>query len=776
MRERFGNWGAELSDADFACALAALGVLCDWKQEGRAPTVRDFQTAISLRVATSPGRRVWWSLRLPPRFDASALADAWRAFLNRGGRKSFVIEIAAKLEDLQWSQEQLSRPEVGAIAVGLAVRIPGMRNEETTRSSMEAYGVTVDDEPGGGDWVRSAYRYAWDSASRSRTRRWEVAEESMKLGWEKTFSGDHPLSWGQVKHASKDAWERVMDQRREEAPPRYLQARLQSGSGDVKALHAGESYKAVIRIGQTGGQWVSVEQPFTAPPEQPEPEGHWLTVVFWEPRVSPDPQIQSLLLPPEGNTAEISFPFSVPEGLEKIAARVTVLHANRVLQTGLLRAAVEGQGPWIFTLDATPRTRLEGLSARSEFDVALVLNHDDEGNTHGMAVSGDQAADINLTESSVDALTRALGDQISKIAANPKRYESLQSEGTEELLRTLAQHGGGLYQHLSGNNPLAKLDQADAEGRQGRLHLTSARPDSFFPVELVYRYEVPEDTARLCEHAQTALAEGFCPASCPSDKSETVCPLGFWGLCRIVERHSYLAQPEKPADGFRLSQPEPVLLRSLLDVSGKALLAASDAASKYEAGAVEGLLLKLRQRGPAELASSWREWSERVKTDRPTLLVLLPHHERRDGFEILEIGAADALKSVLVKKKHVRIEDNDRPIVLLMGCDTNLARIAFDNFVASFILQGAAIVVSTIATILGRHASPATAHLVELLDEEAREGGSTFGEVMMRLRRKLLATETPMALGLTAYGDADWILTRKASSDALDRHAPRPLR
>ena len=69
-------------------------------------------------------------------------------------------------------------------------------------------------------------------------------------------------------------------------------------------------------------------------------------------------------------------------------------------------------------------------------------------------------------------------------------------------------------------------------------------------------------------------------------------------------------------------------------------------------------------------------------------------------------------------------------------------------------------VVSTIATILGRHASPATEVLIQLLDEMA-DGENTLGDIMLKLRQKLVATSTPMALGLTSYGDADWILTRE---------------
>jgi hypothetical protein len=100
------------------------------------------------------------------------------------------------------------------------------------------------------------------------------------------------------------------------------------------------------------------------------------------------------------------------------------------------------------------------------------------------------------------------------------------------------------------------------------------------------------------------------------------------------------------------------------------------------------------------------------------------------------------------------------PVVLLMGCETNLTEISFENPAVVFQDLGAAVVVTTIATILGRHASPATEALVQLLDKMA-DGKHTFGDIMLRLRQKLVATSTPMALGLTSYGDADWLLTRE---------------
>ena len=724
MRERFGDWGAELSDGDFACALAAAGALWGWRPPRGVALTPDLLASLLRSLQPAEGVLDWRLPELPPRYDARLLLEAWRTFRGFVGRKSFHFVIQTGMGDRRWLLEQLSRPEVGAAKMEIwEAPPPPTRSRKEKSVAAESYGIG---DPESGD------------------------------------DGTRGLGRGETLEAARSGYRASGEEA--EPPARFLQARM------APPVRPAWLYRVFVRIGMPDRGWASVEKPFPSPSET---ETHELTVLFWEPTVSPDPQVQLLRLPPKGNSSEVRFAFPAAEGLKSIAARITVIHKNRVLQTGLLRASLPALS-WTFELDAAPRTRLEGLSGPTEFDVALVLNHDDEGTAQATVAADGTAVVIPISESSVTGLIRTLSDQISKIALTPERYETLRSAGTEELFLTLAQKGGGFHRSLSKLFKLDGLLQPEAPGRLPRIHLTSALPDSFLPAELLYRFQVPEDTARLCEHSLTGLAAGACPSACPADKSATVCPLGFWGLSCVIERHSYLGEHEKPATGFHL-RPEPVQQRNELDISGKALLAASDAASKHEAGAVQSLLQKLRGRGPAELVDSWKQWSARLAADRPTLLVLLPHHERRGSFEVLEIGDSDPLKSEHIEDvKHVRISDQDKPIVLLMGCDTNLARIAFDNFVTRFMTEGAAIVVSTIATILGRHASPATARLIELLDEEAREGGSTFGEVMLRLRQKLVAEQTPMALGLTAYGDADWVLTKGA--DALDRDARRPLR
>lgn len=157
------------------------------------------------------------------------------------------------------------------------------------------------------------------------------------------------------------------------------------------------------------------------------------------------------------------------------------------------------------------------------------------------------------------------------------------------------------------------------------------------------------------------------------------------------------------------------------------------------------------------LAADWASWAKKVDEERPTLLVLLPHHLRESGHDLLEIGG-DKRKSMQIRAEYVSSPEDDqsRQIVLLIGCQTNTAKISLESFVPAFQDAGAEIVVSTIGSILGRHAGPAAAAIVQEIKKQEGNPQATFGEVMLAVRRRLLAEGTPMVLGLTSYGDADW--------------------
>jgi hypothetical protein len=682
MKDRFLQWGAGLSEEDFACALAAFGVLGGRNTRSKTKGVLDWRFD-------------------PKLFDASAaeLAKAWHTLIERnGGSVSIRLDRQALLLqtiDPYWLQSRLARA-AGAGLILLAGETRFISRGGPVLTSYEEKGMS--------------YAAPGEEESPPRTRaavKSRPREPESRRLYAQLIGRSYP------------------DRRR---------------SPVTRTLRPGKNYSALIGVGLPASDRKDVG---TAIPDLgDDPKGHDLTVI-WEPLAGPGLEARTLHLPPTGDSGTVEFQFKAPADAQSFEARVTVLHANRVLQTGLLTAPIGEGEDWKFELDAKPRTRLEGLDARTAFDVALV-NHE-----KGMTAASDgQPVVLDVDDGAVRTLIQVLGREISKIADDPARYKGLGSAGSVELLRELAQKGSRVHHHL-------RLDRLkDAR----RVHITSVRPESFFPAELLYVHRPPSSEAGLCPHALKALQAGDCTGECPSDKEEMICPLGFWGLSKVIERHA--ERLESTGRGNVELRPEPVRERRLLPISGSALLGASGRVSEVKKDAVTRLLDKLKKRGDAVLATTWDEWKRQIGSAQPRLLVLLPHHDRDDDGEFLEIGDGDRLETDEIWADRVRDPDGPNPVVLLMGCETSLTEISFENPAVVFQDHGAAVVVTTIATILGRHASPATEALVQLLDKMA-DGKHTFGDIMLRLRQKLVATSTPMALGLTSYGDADWILTRE---------------
>ena len=86
--------------------------------------------------------------------------------------------INATAEDEHWRRNYASRPYV------------------TPGASYETY--------------RAAYQYGWESYRRHRGRPFEEVENELRREWERT---DRELSWASARGASRDAWQRVDEQR-----------------------------------------------------------------------------------------------------------------------------------------------------------------------------------------------------------------------------------------------------------------------------------------------------------------------------------------------------------------------------------------------------------------------------------------------------------------------------------------------------------------------------------------------------------------------------------
>jgi hypothetical protein len=552
---------------------------------------------------------------------------------------------------------------------------------------------------------------------------------------------------------------------------RHLQARANDSSGEqVFALTPNTVFEVEVRVGPPSEEWLGLAEPMPTPSTPPpDPRGWPLRVILWDRHHASKPIVEQMFLPEIGASKPVSFRLETSDEVVGLACRITILYDNQVLQTGILRvpSAADARDKPSFVIDAAPQPVLAQIDQERFFDASLVLNHDEGGTGRATLVQDEVVAVVPLESDGLQAFVSLVDRYLSAIVKQPDDYEGLRAPGTVELLRKLAISGAGLHRRLLHDGA---LDPERFSGT-GPLQVTASRADAFFPVEFLYRWGAPNDDAKLCDAADDALSDaalerGVCSAGCTGQK-DRVCPLGFWGLSRVIERHTFRAKDARSMQvPFELRASELSSRSGDLQPLTRALVGASDLASKYDTNAVSNLVAKLHDLVPeVHHAMDWNDWVQKAGEHEPSLLVLLPHHETRASQDFLHLGKQSELLSTRIDEEHVgRAKGVYAPIVLLIGCQTTFAKVQFDDFVSAFRFAGAKVIVSTVATILGRHAAPATERLAAIMFERTRSGPIRVGEVMLAARRSLLAQGMPMALGLTAYGDADWRLAATAGA------------
>lgn len=552
---------------------------------------------------------------------------------------------------------------------------------------------------------------------------------------------------------------------------RRIQAQVFDSPGGHQqrgALKPASAYAVDVRIGPLDAEWESAQKAFPIDELPPSETGHNLTVIFTEPSVSPDPQVAKLFLPPDGASAPCRFYFHTGDAHDLVRARITVLHRNRVIQTAILNAPVAASGKatkdkLTVEIEARVLPNINDLKHRQTFDAALVLNHAADGQPLLTAVSGEQAAMFSFDATSFKDTIDKMNGLLSKLAHEADDYpEDLSAKETTGLLTLLARHGRMLYFHLF---QLRSKGQWLLGKDQKKVQIISTRPESNLPLEFLYEYEAPNEKAKLCAFATKALPTGQCDKACggPKKKKTVVCPLGFWGLNRVIERHTYDDRVSLQGDTYALMAAS-TSERQPLHVLDKALFAAS---ARVDAGdnkgtikSVEKVLKEKTKR--ADYVMSWKDWAAKIKTQSPTLLILLSHTEveaQADEMPALEISEKDRLSVIDITEKYVlKRGAKTRPLVMLVGCSTHAPANQLDSFVP-FFGRHASIVVSTGATVLAMQAAKVATEFVRALSElSGKSNDITFGDVMLDVRRKLLAKGLPMVLCLEAYGDADWYL------------------
>jgi chaperonin GroEL len=553
---------------------------------------------------------------------------------------------------------------------------------------------------------------------------------------------------------------------------RFLQGNLFKVAGgqnvpEQSGFEVGSNYKLDVFIALPGEGSIQADQAF------PDRALNWqrkdsyvLQVIFAEPNQWAEPMIGSLNLPRQGRSSTCAFSFS-PTTAGRFSGRITVCYGGRVLQTALLESMVVSRrdewsqlkdiAPWRFTVEVVVRQTLEDLDRRRRFDASLILNQTPT-QQHTATTVSEHGAFINSLDEILPQL-KSLNELLSKVAHSRAYSKGLLSKANAALLYDLAYEGNELYHKLVLDN-VVKNPAAAAALRDGEyLQIVSAKPDAIIPLEFVYQYPLPDDGAPVCRNAAQALRSGECPSSCvpTSSPAPHVCPLGFWGLRKVIERHAHNPELQGQAK-VEADVSDPRYDRDTLPITGSSLLASSRNVPARSRTELQTCVQETWQ-GTVHPVSKWKQWKATVQSKQPVLLLALPHAEGTGTGISLEISG-QKIRSLLIDESFVHCPSKAPPIVFLLGCDVaNVASTeAYVRHIAIFRRANAAIILCTFATVLGSDAAEIAAKLVKGLAKTAQSTGQRFGEVLRQTKREAVAESLMVALCLVGFGDADWYL------------------
>lgn len=587
-----------------------------------------------------------------------------------------------------------------------------------------------------------------------------------------------------------DAVENVLSQpemreamlEREPRTPRHLQAEV--FVDDMRqtwdAFVANCEHHVKVTIGPPTKGAIELENPFDEGLLPPTEDGaHMLTITFFEPSSMDRPRVSTTLLTRTGRTAPCRFTFRVQPGTEVVEARVTVLHENRVIQTAVLTGPVLEIESAVFPKEAPEEPGIHlaltvvvphaDFSERPRFDAALVLNHVN-GEPYLTANRGTQGWAIRLGRTDAYQLRDKFAELL-ECKWHLSSFNGLRAVGTTSLLIALARHGRLL------RTTLVEGSNMDVSGIH-KLQAVVVPRGERLPLEFLYDFPSPEDNAVMCPHAEEALETGKCCGKCDQlpTPASIFCPLGFWLFNRVLEWHIYdehLVERTGGAD-FLLEiaearRPAPI------EIPGKPLVGYSKRVEQILNSDLPSFSIdSLRAKYPnAHVVDSWSQWKSAIRDTRPSVLVLLTHTARgtKESPPAIELGPPDAIAGkydatlpldYLTDEYISPSRDSTSPIVFLLGCKTDIATDPLSKVSAIFQAKRAAIVITTNSDVYGQLAGRIAETCLDYLGRFS-SAEESFGDIMLRVRRRLLLDGVSMVLCVSAYGDADWKLCPSAS-------------
>jgi hypothetical protein len=476
-------------------------------------------------------------------------------------------------------------------------------------------------------------------------------------------------------------------------------------------------------------------------------------------------QSARLFLPkdPRLRSADCIVPIDIPADEVHIIAELAFLHGGRAFEIVRIDAPVleagveerEGKGLRIRTqvqrredIELSDREHVDGVAVASDL---------------GLSVFGPRGAGRYTLQHAAQAVAWLNKEMFSTEKSLVRRRAKNNAEpvldvtdaDTLALFRDLAIHGNKLYREL--------LHEGFRDPGE-HIQIFNMEPTAYVPLEFIYDRGHPLEGAGFCDGWEAALAgdDPQCSVCKPAadltaeerDAMPTICPLGFWSLQKVIERHDSLPQENGgnaalPVDGGAILPP-----------ITSSLFASSHRVAESDRAKTLGVLRE--SFAHADAVEDWDAWRQHIQQDAPGLIVALPHHSVSSAMDALEIGEDSVLLQDRLSELYVtRAPSGPGPVVVMFGCETHVqAEMGYVGFARDFARNRAAVVIGTLAKVLGRHAAPVAQSLVQelsRLEEPAR-----LGIIMRRLRRRMLAHGYLMALCLVALGDGDWQLSPAA--------------
>lgn len=558
----------------------------------------------------------------------------------------------------------------------------------------------------------------------------------------------------------------------------FLQAKLTTDARkpvDVATWLLGQVNVVAVRVGPRDDHWPTPQAAIAFPVEDVlgDEEEATVDVLCYVTGVLKKPLKRKMTVRRIGASSVCRFKIPVHEYHRSLSARIVVMHGRRIVQSGCLvgpmrRHPETKSAEAEFVLDTLIRTKLGGFRSRQAFDACLLIEP-------GSTVINNPGAQTSFKAPPI--LSRLLDHfdrQLTDVARYPDKYESrLDSSASVELLRVLARVGSEVREQLEEEGLSDNLIKAR------RIQVVSTTSSVRVPLEFFYDGRAPLPNATLCDHWKEGLTTGACTGDCPADQggSAQLCPRRFWGLSRVIERHIE-STSQRQWDGDFAVRDEPDARKNLRVFRASAVAGSSRVTTEMPDGLAQLRAQLERNDGIAEhhrLASNWSTWETAIKEESPSFLLLLPHTTMQNIEPQLEIGG-DVKLLTNIEVEQIGAPEN-QPIIALLGCETDTNPTEFFDIVGRCRRRGAVIVIAFGATLAVKHAVPAAQELLEQLSQACRPasggaaspgstvasdtsagGETTLGDVMLATRRNLAANGWVAALGLAAYGDADWKL------------------